>query len=457
MSLTPIKFGTDGWRAIIDKDFTVENVARVAEATALWLKERGSTSVVVGYDTRSKGKLFAETAAATLHRHGITVHLAQSFVSTPMVSFGVRKLGAGAGIVITASHNPPAYNGYKLKSHFGGPSLPEEIARVEKLIPSQAIVSQEHYAVPTDLESLYIEAVNRRFDIAAMRKTGIAYDAMFGAGQSVMKKLFPEAVTLHGEYNPGFNGQAPEPIPRNLGELSRVVAGDPELTFGLATDGDADRLGVFDENGNFVDAHHVILLLVHYLHHYKKMTGKVVVAFSATGKVRRLASHYGLPCEVTQIGFKHICRRMIEEDVLLGGEESGGVAVKGHVPERDGIWAALLLLEFMATTGKKLSDLIAEVYSIVGAFYYDRLDVHLDDTQKIEVMARCAQGMSAFGPFAVEQTETLDGYKFHLGLDRWIMIRASGTEPLVRIYAEGRTKEEVAEMLEAVRTEFHLS
>jgi phosphomannomutase len=451
--MAPIKFGTDGWRAIIDEEFTEANVARVAQATALWLLERGFSSAVVGFDCRRNGKLYADTTAAVLNAHGIRVYLAESFVSTPMVSYAVRHLGAGAGIVITASHNPPEYNGFKLKSHFGGPSLPEEIARVEELVPETAEVSQQHQGIVTDLEQLYLDAVNERFDMAAIRQSGIriAYDAMFGAGQHVVRELLPDATFLRCTYNPGFDGQAPEPILKNLHALSKTVADDPGITFGLATDGDADRLGVFDENGRFVDAHHIILLLVHYLHHYKKMSGKVVVAFSATGKVKRLAEHYGLPFEVTKIGFKHICRRMIEEDVIVGGEESGGIAVKGHIPERDGVWDALLLLEFMAATGKKLSTLIEELYAIVGPFSYDRLDVHLDDARKAAVMQQCAVGIPTFGPFRVESTENLDGYKFHLGLDRWLMIRASGTEPLVRIYAEGRTPEEVADILAAAR------
>lgn len=451
--MSSIKFGTDGWRAIIDEDFTEENVARVAHATGLWLVESGWTSAVVGYDTRTKGRLFAETTASVLDRHGIKVFMSETFVTTPMVSYAVKHLGAGAGIVITASHNPPEYNGFKLKSHFGGPSLPEEIARVEALVPDHAEVSQSHTAIATDLEAIYLDAVSKRFDLDAIRNSGIgiAYDAMFGAGQDVVKKLLPEAVTLRCEYDPTFKGQAPEPILKNLADLSTAVASDPRLTFGLATDGDADRLGVFDENGNFVDAHHIILLLVHYLHRYKEMTGKVVVAFSATGKVKKLAQHYKLPFEVTKIGFKHICRLMIREDVLVGGEESGGIAVKGHIPERDGVWDALLLLELMATTGKKLSELIEEVYAIVGPFSYDRLDVHLSHEKKQEVMKRCHEGISSFGSFHVKHTEDLDGYKFHLGQDRWILIRASGTEPLLRIYAEGQTPEEVVEILAAAR------
>lgn len=452
--MSDIKFGTDGWRAIIDKDFTVENVARVSEATALWLRQQDvPQAVVIGYDCRAKGRLFAEAAASVFTSHGIEVYLPDAFVSTPMVSYGVTKLNAGFGVVITASHNPPEYNGYKLKSHYGGPTLPDGIAAIESLLPGDAPTLAPPAFERTDLDQLYLDAVHGAFDVGSIHNSGIriAFDAMFGAGQNIVRKLFPEAALLRCKLDPTFQGQAPEPIAKNLMDLSDLVAANTDITFGLATDGDADRLGVFDENGKFVDAHHIILLLVYYLHVYKKMTGKVVVAFSATDKIKKLCAHYGLEYIITKIGFKHICKHMVEDDVLVGGEESGGIAVKGHIPERDGVWDALLLLEFMAETGKKLSELVAEVYDIVGAFTYDRLDMHLDLEKKEQAVARCSNGLSALGRFEVESMESIDGYKFHLGEERWVLIRPSGTEPLLRVYAEGRNRQEVQHILADTR------
>jgi phosphomannomutase len=243
-------------------------------------------------------------------------------------------------------------------------------------------------------------------------------------------------------------GQAPEPILRNLLELQSTIRNAEHNVCGLATDGDADRIGMFDEDGQFVDAHHIILLLIHYLHHYKKMNGKVVIAFSVSEKIKRLCEHYRLPYEVTKIGFKYISEKMITEDVLVGGEESGGIAVKGHIPERDGIWDGLILLEFMAKTGKTMKDIIQEVYQIVGKFTYDRNDLHLEESQKIEIINKCKQqGYVKFGDYEVLRTEDIDGYKYHFKNGEWLMIRASGTEPLLRVYAEAPTRAEVNQLL----------
>lgn len=300
--MAKIRFGTDGWRAIIADDFTTANVARVAEATALWqLEQSDSPSVVVGHDCRFGGKLFTDVTARVLCARGVKVYLTRGFVSTPMISLGARELGCGAGVIITASHNPPAYNGFKLKSGFGGPSVPADVQRVESLIP-------EHTEIPTrtvadfetsgmlqfvDLEDMYLKQVQSHFDLDLIREAGIgiAYDAMYGAGQRIFQRILPEATLLHCEENPSFRGQAPEPLEKNLRELARTVRDNPDLTCGIATDGDADRLGMFDENGRFVDSHHVMLLLIHYLRHYKKMDGKVIAAFSLTEKVKKLCRH----------------------------------------------------------------------------------------------------------------------------------------------------------------------
>jgi phosphomannomutase len=360
-----LKFGTDGWRAIIAEEYTVENVKRIADATARWVLANGGKSVVVGHDCRFAGELFAQTTAQVLAHYGIHVFLAKGFVSTPMVSLGVVKTASKLGVVITASHNPPSYNGYKLKSELGSPSIPKDITAVEDLIPdfvpeyaleSLAQLEQKKLLSYIDLEQIYLDEVFAKFDIEAIRKSNLllAYDAMYGAGQRVMKRILPNLIPLHCEHNPSFHGQAPEPIIRNLSEIAALIRNNPNINCGLANDGDADRIGMFDEKGEFVDSHQILLLLIHYLHHYKGMTGKVVVTFSVTDKVKRLCEHYGLPCEVKAIGFKYVAEVMMHENVLVGGEESGGIAAAGHIPERDGIWMGLLLLEFMAKTGKSV-------------------------------------------------------------------------------------------------------
>jgi Phosphomannomutase len=463
MAVEKIKFGTDGWRAIIAQDFTVYNVARVAKGQAEWLLKKDSKPVVVlGYDCRFGGELFTETVAKVLCGNGIKVLMAKGFISTPMISMGVLKLGATQGVVITASHNPPSYNGYKLKGAHGGPSSPADIAAVEALIPDSVEIPNEGLKHWEDnglleyinLEDMYVSYLQEKFDFEALKNSPfkLAYDAMYGAGQRVMRRLLPNAVLIHCEHNPGFEGQAPEPLDKNLQLLAKTVANTPEIKIGLATDGDADRIGLYDEDGNFVDAHHIILLLIHYLHKYKGMSGKVAIAFSTTDRVKRMCEAYGLPIEITPIGFKYISEIMTKEDVLVGGEESGGIAVKGHIPERDGIYDGLALYEFMTQTGKTLKELCAEVYEVVGKFVYERNDMHIENTKK-EAIIKSAQDdkYAEFGKYKFNRRETIDGVKYHLDNGGWILLRASGTEPLLRIYAEGNSKEEALDILEDVK------
>lgn len=441
-----IKFGTDGWRAIIADDYTVENVARVTKAVADWLHRRfENPAVVIGHDCRFGGTLFSDVATRVFCANGVKVHRAKKFASTPMVSLATVLLKAQQGIVITASHNPPSYNGYKLKDYYGGPTAPDLINEVENLIPDTPVaVPQTDLATLEaegllqwhDLEQMYFDEVSNKFDLAAMRRLSVAYDAMYGAGQDVLPRILPSATLLHCDFNPSFKGQAPEPLHKNLQELSQLLK-EGNYHAGLANDGDADRIGMYDERGNFVDAHHIILLLIHYMAKYKNMSGKVVAAFSVTDRVKKMCAHYNLPCQITKIGFKYICEIMNKEDVLVGGEESGGIAVKGHIPERDGIWMGLLLFELMAVSGKKLSELIAEVYDIVGAFVYDRNDLHINEALKQKVLRNCQEGVyHQFGKYQVRRIENIDGYKFHFDNDAWMMIRASGTEPVLRVYAE---------------------
>jgi phosphomannomutase len=462
--MTKIKFGTDGWRAIIAKDFTVDNVARVAIATSVWVKKNfDKPSVVVGHDCRFAGELFAETTAKVLANAGVKVFLAKDFVSTPMISLGAKTIGTSLGVIITASHNPPSYNGYKLKGHFGGPLLPDNIQEIEDIIPDTNNVDVENLSIAdfvkaglieyVDLETMYVDHVEKNFDMDAIRKTDMsfAYDAMYGAGQNVMRRLLPDITFLHCDNNPGFEGQAPEPIHKNLTEFSSLISESGDIDCGLATDGDADRIGLYNGKGEFVDSHHIILLLINYLVTQKKMTGKVVNAFSVTPRVKKMCEHYGLEYQVVQIGFKHVAGIMITEDVLLGGEESGGIAIKGHIPERDGIWMGLTIWEYMVKSGKSLDELIDEVYKIVGAFKFERSDMHLKEAVKVGIVDNCKNNKyTEFGAYKVKRIETIDGWKYFFDNDEWMMIRASGTEPVLRNYAESATTEKAFAILKAV-------
>jgi phosphomannomutase len=466
--MNKIKFGTDGWRAIIAEEFTVENVKRVAYATALWLRKHyQEPSAVVGNDCRFAGKLFADTTACVLASQGIKVYRSENtFVSTPMVSLGTVKLQADAGIILTASHNPAEYNGYKIKASYGGPATPTMIDEVEALIPntiSLHLKSIEEYSKEglinfVDLESMYCDEIEANFDMEAIRNCGMnwAYDAMYGAGQNVIRRILPNATLLHCEHNPGFDGQAPEPIHRNLTEFSDVIKlSEGEIASGLATDGDADRIGLYDENGDFVDSHHILLLLIHYMSKVKNQQGEVYTTFSCTNKIQKLCDAYGINNTITKIGFKYICDLMVNsgKPFLTGGEESGGIAIAGHIPERDGIWMGFTIWECMAKTGKSLTKLIQEIYSLVGTFAFERYDLHLTEELKQAIIQKCEnRAFTQFDMYKVIKTEDLDGFKFHFDENSWVMIRPSGTEPVLRVYSEAPTSADAFAILDATKS-----
>ena len=455
--MNKIKFGTDGWRAIIAEQYTVDNVARVSLATAQWVKDNfEDPTIVIGHDCRFAGDLFMRTAAKVFVNEGIKVKMALGFVSTPMVSLAAVKLKCDLGVVITASHNPPSYNGFKLKSHHGGPLSPELVQEIEDIIPDTNRLDLSEVSLDSDLveivdlETMYVDHAKANFDLEAIEKSGLklAYDAMYGAGQNALKRLLPNTAFLHCESNPSFMGQAPEPIAKNLKELESFIKEQGDIDCALATDGDADRIGLYNGEGEFIDSHHIILLLIHYLVKYKGQSGKVATAFSTTPRVGKMAEHYTLPNEVVKIGFKYIAEIMVNEDVLVGGEESGGIATKGHIPERDGIWMGLIIWEFMAKSGKSLNDLIAEVYEIVGQFKFERSDLHITEELKQKIVKNCKEGFyKNFGSYDVREVGTIDGFKYFFDDDRWVMIRPSGTEPVLRTYAEAPTMEEVREIL----------
>lgn len=456
--MSAIAFGTDGWRAVIGADYTFDNLTTVARATAAWVRDQhaagiGDGAIVMGYDARFQGDAFARHVAAVFASEGVRVRLGDSVATTPAVSWATADGGHTAGIVITASHNPPQYNGFKIKQHAGGPATPAMIADVEARFPAATDragfvlraydeLAAEGLIETFDLRGGYTALLKSRIDVDAIRGASlrVAYDAMFGAGAGIVTDLLGKArvVELHHERNPGMHGRAPEPIEKNLPELLDTVVAE-SCAVGLATDGDADRIGLVDEEGQFVDSHKILALLVKYLHTEKGLRGDIVKTFSTTDMLDRMGEQYGLRVETTPIGFKYVGPKIIEGDVLVGGEESGGMAVKGHIPERDGLFIGLLVVEMMVKRERTLSGLVRELMDEFGAHHQSRTDLHTTPARKDAVLATLAgEGLTTVAGKPVTATETLDGFKFRTEAG-WLLFRPSGTEPVLRVYSEAPT------------------
>ncbi len=461
--MSVISFGTDGWRAVIAEDYTFRNLDTIARATVRWLHRQNTErpKTVVGYDTRFMGRPFAEYVARVLASQEVDVILADAFTSTPTVSWATREYGCTLGVVITASHNPPEYNGYKLKAAYGGPAPPAMVSEVESELPGLGgdAVSPPSYDRMVeagridcrDITAGYLDYLRSRLDLEAITSSAlrVAHDAMFGAGQGLVSRLIGEdrVEELRCDWNPGFHGQAPEPIERNLQDLSEAVV-NRSCAAGLANDGDADRIGMYDERGRFVDSHTIVALLIKYLHTQRSMSGELVKTFSTTSLVDRMGEAYGLPVETTPIGFKYIASKIVDRDVLVGGEESGGIAVKGHIPERDGIYIGLLVLEMMAKRGRKLSELVHELHAEFGPHICRRIDLHTTETRKQNVLKRLREegGLGSIAGADVGRLESLDGFKHHVN-GGWLLVRPSGTEPVLRIYSEAATEERALSLI----------
>lgn len=460
--MAQIKFGTDGWRGVIAADFTFDNVAKVALATAKYFKrhKKIKNGIVIGYDARFLSKEFAEKAAEIIADRGIKVIISDTISSTPMVSLLTRKLNAAGGVVITASHNPAKYNGFKIKGDFGGPAHPEMIEKVEKelrKVLKLKVKSKKTFEQLVEkgliekrgFTEIYVEDLKTKIDLPLIHSSAvkIAYDAMYGAGQGVLEKLTPVEVQLRSSFNPSFGGSHPEPLPQHLEQLSRTVV-EKGCDIGIATDGDADRVGAFDEKGNFVDSHRIFALLLKYFVEEKRMTGEVAKSFSVSQIINKMCSKYGLVLHETPIGFKYLCRLMTERDILIAAEESGGLGVKGHLPERDGIYIGLMLCELMAIRKKKLSELVEELMQEYGWHYFNRIDSHLTEKEKQRILGVYKKGVKSLAGFPVERVETKDGFKLFVD-NGWVLVRASGTEPLIRFYAEAESPEKVDALLKA--------
>lgn len=444
----PIRFGTDGWRGVIADDFTFDNVRAAAQAVADLVHEEGRSvaPIPVGHDVRFLSRRFAEAAAAVLEGNGLPTTLPDAPTTTPMVSCQVVAAGAPLGVVITASHNPPRYNGFKVKAAFGGSAPPEMTARLEALIGRRAprlgrLPERRHPFMPA-----YVPRLSAVVDLAAVRRARVrvVVDSMHGAGERILEGLLRggrvRVVTIRGEGDVLFGGASPEPRPENLGPLRAAVLRHG-AHIGLATDGDADRIGVCDETGRVVSPFQIFALLALHLLETKKWRGAIARTFANTLLAERIARRHGLPFHDLPIGFKHIARLMLEQDVLIGGEESGGIGVKRYLPERDGILIGLLLVEMLATRGRRLSRRIAAMEEEYGRYAYRRVDLPLPaERGRAAVAAIRDAPPSRIAGLSVTGVDSLDGTKLLLGDDGWILFRPSGTEPLLRVYCEAPSK-----------------
>lgn len=463
-----IKFGTDGWRAVIADTYTFENVRRVSLATARVFKNHPKikNGIVIGYDTRFLSKEFAAAAAEIFGSQNIKVFLTNSFVTTPTVSLLSKDKNLAYGVMITASHNPYQYNGFKLKDEFGGSMNPDEIVKVEnelknigevKNYKKLEVLMKENIVEYIDGKSYYIQNLIKKVDIDLIKKKNLSvlYETMYGTGQNTLSEIL-DIEQLHAEFNPSFGGRAPEPVEKNLGEaLLKIQNGNYNI--GIVTDGDADRIAIIDENGKFLDAQKTFALLLKYLHHYKKWTGKVVRGYSTSDIIKKYCDKYRLELETVPIGFKYISKLMIEEDVMIGAEESGGIGIKGHLPERDGVFNGLLYLEMLANTGKSVSQLKKDLEDEFGIYFYKRIDIHTTEKLKQETLSMCKQLKigDKIGINNIIEIGNLDGYKFSFE-NGWIIVRASGTEPLLRFYCETNGNNKTQEVLEETIKSFKL-
>jgi phosphomannomutase len=464
-----IHFGTDGWRGVISDTFTFHNLRLVVQAVAdavaseEWMNGGGASrapdprAMVVGFDTRFLSDRYAVEAARVLAANGFRVHLTTADVPTPTLSHAVLQREAIAGLMITASHNAPRYNGLKLKASYAGSASPEQCRRVEVYISDNEGRGRGPNLMDFDQarregrierfnpSPAYEEHLRGLIDFGAIarRPQRVVIDSMHGSGRGLIAKMLQgtgcEVVEFRGEMNPGFGGVHPEPITRYLGELAGALAsGQGQL--GLATDGDGDRIGAMDGRGRFVDPHRILALALQYLVERRGWRGKVIKTVSTTQMLNRLADGYGLEVVETPVGFNHIAEYMLRGEALLGGEESGGMSFQGHIPEGDGILMGLLLVEMVSALGAPLEDLVEDLLARAGPAHYERVDLRLSaPVSKARLVERLQQEAPAsIGGAHVRSINPMDGVKYLMDDDSWLLIRPSGTEPVLRVYAEAR-------------------
>lgn len=467
----PVHFGTDGWRGVIADDFTEDKVRLAAEAIACYLvcqePHAPARGVCVGYDTRFGSERFARIAAAAAAVAGLPVFLADRITPTPALSFAVKTRGAAGGIMITSSHNPFQWNGVKYKASYGGSGNTKIMAAIEGYVGQKPPAADVPAAIsPADFISPYVEAISRFADlgrIAAARQK-YAVDCMYGAGSGVVAGIFRRAgvehVEIRNHVDPLFAGIHPEPIEPHIDALKEAVLRN-HCDAGFATDGDADRIGAVDEKGNYVDAHKIYSVMLEWMLKRKQWPGEITRAFNTTKMLDRIAARYGRKIHEHGIGFKYVCDLMLTRPILVGGEESGGIGISRHLPERDGLLNSLLLANVMADEGRRLGELVAALQQEYGEHQYGRIDLRIPDAQKRAAMSRAQGGVASFAGMPVIRTDKLDGVKFYLdnpearqkknAAESWLLLRASGTEPLLRIYAESCSKSSVRALLNAGR------
>ena len=464
---TPIRFGTDGWRGRMAEDYTFANVRRCTQGFANWLADEGhaAKTVVVGHDKRFQGEHFAAAVAEVLAGNGFCVLLIDDAAPTPVISFAAVDNNAVGAVNITASHNPPEDNGFKVRDASGGAVAPEGLAAIEARIPGTEGVCRTsldaaladgavRYIQP---QAAYLAHLNRLIDVARIRDAGlkIVVDSMWGNGAGWLSEILAggktDIIEIHAQRNPTFPEMArPEPIPPNV-DAGLALARSVEADCICILDGDADRCGFGDENGQFVDQLRVYGLLAYYLLEVRGERGPIVKTISTTSMLDKLCAAYDVPVVETGVGFKYVAPAMLEHDALIGGEESGGYAFRGHVPERDGILSNLYLLDLMVRTGKRPTELLQLLFERVGEHYYDRIDIRLTGEEMKDAARRRLEnvdiGECTLGGLAVTERITIDGYKFLMEDGGWLLVRFSGTEPLIRIYTETTRKERVAAIL----------
>lgn len=462
--MAQIKFGTDGWRAVIAEDFTFSNLDHVAQATAQFWKRnpiKGTVNkVIVGYDRRFLSAEFGSRVAEIMVGNGFDVILTSCPTSTPAVSFAVKAEKAIGGVMLTASHNPPAFNGFKLKAFYGGSAEPQICQAVEKLLQVSPVVAvplekarAEKKLVIKDIRPAHLNAVKKQvnFKLIAASNLKFAHEALYGVGAGCFDALLAgttcKVTTLNGEHDVNFGGINPEPIEKNYAKTAAYLSRHPH-DLCLVTDGDADRVGGMDGRGNALSTHQIIcLLLQHYIKN-RKSTGRVIKALTTTSMVDRICEKFGLELVETGVGFKYICAEMLKGNVLLGFEESGGIGFPGHIPERDGILAGMMLLELLATEKKPLVKLLATLEKDFGPHRYARIDTHFHLEKRAALMDYCKTHPPAklLGS-ALKEVKSYDGVKFISENAAWLMLRGSGTEPILRIYAEAKSDEDAQKLL----------
>jgi phosphomannomutase len=459
-----IKFGTDGWRAVIAEDFTFANVARVAQATADYWNANPvagtEKKIIVGYDRRFLSDDFARCTAEVLAGNGFSVVLTPEPTPTPSVSFAVKQLHAVGGVMITASHNPPTFNGFKLKSHYGGSSDSETCKAIEGWLDKNPVRTfklaegvKAKQIVVKDVRPAHYAALKKLVDfkIIAKSKLRFAHEALFGVGAGCFEQLLAgttcKVTTLNGAHDPLFGGINPEPIEKNYGRSQAYLRQHPH-DLCLVTDGDADRVGGMDGRGNYLTTHILICLLLRHLFVNRQLRGRMVKALTTTAMLDKMCAAYGIELVETGVGFKYVCAEMLQGNVLLGAEESGGIGFPGHIPERDGIAAGLMLLEMLAVERKPLNQLIANLEKEFGPHRYGRIDTHVPLEKRgalMDFLKRCPPAKLIRSPLAA--VKSLDGVKFVAQDGSWLMLRGSGTEPILRIYAEAKADEDVHKLL----------